>query len=115
MIIDTDEYLVFNKIDQHGNESEYKESTKLDKLKRDILEEVQTIRKDLPKVGSESIAEYAEKHKLELPWKIEPCMSLPRLFFGSVESSESALKKDVPMMFDAKKFDTLRYRSHAKK
>jgi len=115
MIIDTDEYLVFNKIDQHGNESEYKESTKLDKLKRDILEEVQTIRKDLPKVGSESIAEYAEKHKLELPWKIEPCMSLPRLFFGSVESSESALKKDVPTMFDAKKFDTLRYRHHAKK
>mmetsp|Transcript_21796 Transcript_21796/g.43741 ORF Transcript_21796/g.43741 Transcript_21796/m.43741 type:complete len:479 (-) Transcript_21796:317-1753(-) len=115
MLIDTDEYLVFNKKDSHGNERGYEKSNMQDKRKGDMLREVQTLRKVLPKVGSESIAEYAEKHKLELPWDIEPCMSLPRLFFGSVESSESALKKDVPTMFDAKKFDTLRYRHHAKK
>jgi len=115
MIIDTDEYLVFNKKDSHGNERGYEKSNMQDRRKGDMLKEVQTLRKVLPKVGSESIAEYAEKHRLELPWDIEPCMSLPRLFFGSIESSESAVKKNVPTLFDAKKYDTLRYRSHAKK
>jgi len=104
MIIDTDEYLVFNKKDENGKETIYRENEKLDAHKREVLRGVQEIRKDLPKVGKVSIAEYAEKHKSEQPWEIEPCMSLPRLFFGSMESSESAVRNDVPEIFDAKKY-----------
>eukprot|EP00588_Corethron_pennatum_P003449 CAMPEP_0194292748 /NCGR_PEP_ID=MMETSP0169-20130528/46380_1 /TAXON_ID=218684 /ORGANISM="Corethron pennatum, Strain L29A3" /LENGTH=385 /DNA_ID=CAMNT_0039041041 /DNA_START=556 /DNA_END=1713 /DNA_ORIENTATION=- len=115
MLIDTDEYLVFNKLDKAGNERQYEEVKRIGKHREEVLERVKTLRSDLSEVGRESIAHYAERYKFELPWIVEPCMPLPRLFFGSIESSEAAVKESVPHIFDAKKFDTLRYRKHAKK
>jgi hypothetical protein len=42
-----------------------------------------------------------------------PCISLLRLLFGSIESSEEERTEQVPPEFDAKNFETLRWRYHA--
>lgn len=42
-----------------------------------------------------------------------PCISLLRLLFGSIESNEEQRKELVPPGFNAKSFETLRWRYHA--
>lgn len=42
------------------------------------------------------------------------CITVPRVTYGSVESSTEEVQKDVPSFLDGKKFDTLRYRHRGK-
>lgn len=42
-----------------------------------------------------------------------PCISMLRVLFGSVESTREEIYKEVPDGFDAKHFETFRWRYHA--
>jgi len=121
MLIDTDEYLMFNKIDKNRTEFVLNYTSPIQKVeahlreKEEWLTKIQKKRLDLPNVGNERIADFIEKNKLKLPWVAEHCMPLPRLFFGSVESPDTEVQKGVPKKIDASYFNTLRFRKHALK
>jgi hypothetical protein len=42
-----------------------------------------------------------------------PCISVPRLQFGAVDSTQAERSRQVPAGFDPERFDTLRFRKHA--
>ncbi|CAB9529743.1 expressed unknown protein [Seminavis robusta] len=44
-----------------------------------------------------------------------PCISVPRLHFGAVESTLQERAKDMPRGFDAEQLDTFRWRKHCKR
>ena len=41
-----------------------------------------------------------------------PCIMMPRLRYGSVESTAEQVSRDVPIGFNGTAFQTLRYRKH---
>jgi hypothetical protein len=42
------------------------------------------------------------------------CITVPRVTYGSIESSTEQVQKDIPSFLDGMKFDTLRYRHRGK-
>ena len=44
-----------------------------------------------------------------------PCISIPRVLFGAIESKEDEVHKNVPWGFDPTVFDTIRYRKHIRR
>mmetsp|Transcript_953 Transcript_953/g.1878 ORF Transcript_953/g.1878 Transcript_953/m.1878 type:complete len:485 (-) Transcript_953:498-1952(-) len=123
MLIDTDEYLVFNKEDEDGNEdillNNYKSPTRTVEAYRLSIEKrlkkIQSRRRRLPGVENSTVSSFIYPRRNGIPWLVEPCMPLPRLFFGSKESPSEKNQEDVPKIFNGTKFDTLRYRKHAMK
>jgi len=111
MLLDSDEYLVFNTPDMDGKERQHEEAQHLRTHQKEVLERINTLRNGLPAAGRESIAAYADRHRFGLPWIVEPCMPLPRLLFGSVDG---AVRAGAPHVFPAAGAATARYRRRAR-
>jgi len=119
---DADEYLTFNSLNKdddkfffNNNEFILKNSTLNSEVKlgrREKLNltkdnmELLNKRTSLPLVGEKSISEFIAEEKNKVPWN-RPCIVIPRLQFGNAEEPNQTNY--------SKKFNTLRFFSHAKK
>jgi len=95
MIIDTDEYVVFNNY-----------------LKSET-EEANDPRAMMPKVGNRTIAEYILQQNQSNDssiWNTFPCIVFPRMLIGSMESDSTQVSSQVPHGFDPLSFNTMRFR-----
>lgn len=118
LLVDSDEYLILNSADKKGNEKIF------EKVKREVkspltrpwrVDRLNRLRKSLPKVADQTVRDVINQQYDGPPWSDEPCMAIPRLFFGSLESDPKDISKNVPAEIDPKSLDTLRYRKHASK
>ena len=92
-LIDTDEYVVASKL--------------LRQMKPDYL----TIPPmDQPGAVLDLLQQAVRKTSQQVSY---PCISMLRVLFGSVESSHDEVFKDVPSEFNAKHFESFRWRYHA--
>mmetsp|Transcript_25628 Transcript_25628/g.56095 ORF Transcript_25628/g.56095 Transcript_25628/m.56095 type:complete len:509 (+) Transcript_25628:112-1638(+) len=68
----------------------------------------------MPQYGEGTILDYikATQHDTKSIFYSEPCLPIPRLLFGSKESSKEQISSNVPPGFDPLQFNTLRYRHH---
>ena len=92
LLHDADEFVVFNR---HGSKVWKKEL--------------------MPQYGEGTLLGYisATQGDEASPFhKPETCIPMPRLLFGSMESSSEQVHANVPTGFDARNFATLRYRHH---
>jgi hypothetical protein len=97
MIIDTDEYVVFN----HYLKSE--------------RERVHNPRAHLPRVGTTTVAEYIlqqTQRNDSSVWTSFPCIVFPRMLIGSRDSTPKEVSSQVPHGLDPVSFHTMRYRYH---
>lgn len=92
LLIDTDEYLAFN--------------THTDNLNTTL---------ETPASFFTFIQQEVAKNdtKLKTRFQKPPCIMIPRLRYGSKESSWQQVSKDVPQHFNGSAFQTLRWRKHA--
>jgi hypothetical protein len=94
MLIDTDEYLAYNThTDHHLNVTVETPATFLSFLQNELDKKNET--------------------KFRTRFQQPPCIMIPRLRYGSRESSPSLVSRDVPPNFNASAFSTLRWRKHA--
>uniref|UniRef100_A0A7S1BMR2 Glycosyltransferase family 92 protein n=1 Tax=Corethron hystrix TaxID=216773 RepID=A0A7S1BMR2_9STRA len=133
IMIDTDEFLVWNRIPEDPKKwtedkrkgslrdrrmpfNEYNEATPRICSNDTHIEyraAIRTPRNAIPPTGSNvSLSEFIHMHKDENPFN-SPCVNLPRLYFGSIESAPEKIAELVPEEVDAMKFSTLRFRNHA--
>jgi hypothetical protein len=101
MLTDTDEYIVFN------NYFEREEA-------QNKTHNSQDLRFNLPKVEHSTVSDYIAKalKNGKACWSSLPCDVLPRLTFGSLESSAQQIAANVPAGFQALSFNTMRFRFH---
>lgn len=94
--IDTDEYIVINP-----------KLRKLERFNASI---------DIPPYVEGSIIPRLLSQMIRLRWDTlnYPCVSLPRLLYGSVEDHPSIHKQTIPQYFNASRFETIRWKFHAK-
>jgi hypothetical protein len=96
MLVDSDEYLLFN-----GAAKSKKNYAGI---------EYPSIKKE------SSILDFLNKErKREGSNLTEPCIAIPRMLFGAVESSEAERHKNVPWGLDPHVLDTVRYRKHIRR
>jgi len=68
------------------------------------------------RTGGSTAMQYLTAHADAPPFHDRrPCVDVPRLFFGGVDSRPADVAADVPAGFDAGAFNTLRYRRHARR
>jgi hypothetical protein len=125
-LVDTDEYLTYNHFDpDEGQPQWYDRLSTLSAPERRVLSEEFNAsikrgihpRQRLPQVGQVTIAQYiTDQVRYGNPrWKKFPCVLLPRVQFGAVESDPEQVAVRVPNGFDPSSFHTLRYRFHGPK
>lgn len=95
MLIDSDEYLVFNG-------PEHSEDSKANF----------TVRYPSVKVESSMVRFLKRMRRVPAANMDAPCISVPRMLFGAVDSPEDRTRNRVPVGFDPAVFDTLLYRKH---
>ena len=91
--IDTDEYVVPSKL-----------------LREVQPDYINVISPDQPGAVLNLLQQVVEKYSILVTY---PCVSMLRLLFGSVESSNEEIGEMVPDGFEARSFETLRWRYHA--
>lgn len=91
--IDTDEYVVASKL--------------LRQMKPDDL---RVPPMDQPGAVLDLLQQAVSKMSQQMSY---PCISMLRVLFGSVESSQDEILKEVPQEFNARHFESLRWRYHA--
>jgi Glycosyl transferase family 2 len=96
LLIDSDEYLLFN--GKVGTKDNYA------KIPYPSLQEEGAILKFLKTYRNDPQAKMNK-----------PCISIPRMLFGAVGSSDKEIQRMVPPGFDPHKFDTLQYRKHIRR
>jgi len=101
MLTDTDEYIVFNNYFER-------------EVAQNKTQNSQDLRFNLPKIGHLTVSEYIAKAvKIgKACWSSLPCDVLPRLTFGSFESSAQQVAANVPPGFHALSFNTMQFRFH---
>eukprot|EP00588_Corethron_pennatum_P005691 CAMPEP_0194296100 /NCGR_PEP_ID=MMETSP0169-20130528/55167_1 /TAXON_ID=218684 /ORGANISM="Corethron pennatum, Strain L29A3" /LENGTH=582 /DNA_ID=CAMNT_0039045461 /DNA_START=140 /DNA_END=1888 /DNA_ORIENTATION=+ len=117
LIVDSDEFLMFNTLDKNNAERKYPLTgdTKENKYNDpERLRKITEARSALPQTGQMTVLGYIHAHADSPPWTDEPCMPLPRLWFGSLKNAEATTDVDTSPVF-FKGLDTLRYRTHAEK
>lgn len=93
-LVDVDEFIVFN------NDWDDKTNT--------------TDVSPFPEIGEATVMEFLRQElKRNTTSTRSPCLNVPRILFGSVESTEQERQKSVPSGYDARRFETLRFRKHA--
>jgi hypothetical protein len=96
LILDSDEYLLYNGPENAIN--------KFANLRYPSLQE------------EGSILKFLERHRHFSYGKLDsPCLSIPRMLFGAVDSKKNEMYNKVPESFNPKFFDTLRYRKHIRR
>jgi hypothetical protein len=96
LLLDSDEYLLFNGPENAMNT--------FANLRYPSLQEEGSILKFLERNRHMSHA------KLDLP-----CLSIPRMLFGAINSKKKDIQNKVPASFDPIAFDTLRFRKHIRR
>jgi hypothetical protein len=114
ILIDTDEYLAFNthttekKKDKNKKQQQHHNhvNTTLSLFTPpDTFNFLTFIQHELKKQQNDT--------KLKTRFQQPPCIMIPRLRYGSKESSPQQVSKDVPRPFNGSTFTTLRWRKHA--
>uniref|UniRef100_A0A6U5LT45 Glycosyltransferase family 92 protein n=1 Tax=Corethron hystrix TaxID=216773 RepID=A0A6U5LT45_9STRA len=118
LLVDSDEYLLFNSVDRGNLERKYPLTGKTvgnEYNNPERLKQINEMRLKLPQTGKTTVMDYIDEQNGSVPWIDEPCMPLPRIFFGALESPESVTSDAVPQGFDVNSLSTLRYRKHSEK
>ena len=136
LLIDVDEFLVFNhagygekfyvpKWSDEKGEYEYELEFPLPKGRNmtkieNLLYSSMLARTNLPRgIGIPTFSEFINAHNQgidKMPWLNRRCLTMARLTFGNMEEpNKTKLHETIPSPFDPMKFNTLRYFRHATK
>ena len=108
---DTDEFLVYNQPGTSNNSSSSSLRKKKQRSRHNPDTEILPTAADPGGMISYIRQEQANGNK----YFQSPCISIPRLHFGAVESTPEEMTKDAPAGFDHVQLDTLRWRKHSKR
>jgi hypothetical protein len=96
---DTDEYIVWN----HKAYS----NIQLENMNQTVL---------IPSIMEQNgLLTFLKQHALSSDQLRVPCITIPRVLFGAVESPKSNVQQRVPLIINATHLDTLRWRKHAQR
>ena len=114
---DTDEYLVYNHAGGKNYESwEAQMQARHDTSKNNDKKRIKPSQTPPTTAEEGSLLKYIQQEKTSgLDYYQSPCISVPRLHFGAVESSPQEQANHVPSGFDPEQFDTMRWRKHSKR
>jgi hypothetical protein len=114
-LIDADEYLVYNHAG--GDKYEAWEATQLQKHKASRFSSNKRIPLSQPPPSpaeAGKMLEYIHRERIAgHPFFQSPCITVARMGFGAVASTEEEMHRDVPPNFDPFSYDSLRFRKHA--
>lgn len=118
VFIDTDEYMLFNRALENEPEppacGHLRRERNATAMRECANRAAGPHRRSLPEVGGMTAAEYIHSTMETNPlWNEYPCVTFPRVFFGSHESSAEEVASGVPARFNGTLFQTLRYRKFA--
>jgi hypothetical protein len=117
MLIDTDEFLMYNHAGGDKQTWEAWETKQLNLHLQSNFAAKKRIRPSTvtPSPGQAgSMMSYIRREKQAGHVSLKtPCISVPRLQFGAVDSTFAERSQQVPSGFDPERFDTLRWRKHA--
>ena len=115
---DTDEYLVYNHAGGEAYpEFEAKMQARHAQSRNKDKERIQPFHTPPTTASEGSMLRYIREEKASgYKGYATPCISIPRLHFGAVESTPEERAKGVPSVFDnTDQFDTLQWRKHSKR